>query len=423
MTRHKSKGLKALAAVNLKKSETGAHEVFRKFGQSLPVKISKVDLPTKPRFPYVRFSDWLTYLVEHDEMQHLTGTANLSDMQRSLSVFWERYRCCHPDHEVYHRDIPCEMVIPVAWHGDEGRGHKKKQIMILSTHGVLGKGSRGDDTSDRLRLNMLGNTFLSHFLFSVMPINLYQDSPESFFKMLEIQAEEFKTLFNHGIVIRGQRYYVACLGCKGDAPWLAKSGRFDRAFTRRPTRATARNPCQGICHQCLAGKEDWECDVPFEELGSAFPAWLNTMGVLKAFTAPSPLLEIPFDHGGNDHGEGFWKFDLFHNWHLGLGKNFISSAVCVIMELLMPMSLDETWQFLTRDFLDYCSRCHESPYHKKLSGSLFGVECSFKDCPEGGWSKGDFTRLLHRWFEDFCSRKVIGHTQDPFYLKCVAWSR
>ena len=278
MTRHKSKGLKALAAVNLKKSETGAHEVFRKFGQSLPVKITKVDLPTKARFPYVRFSDWLTYLVEQDEMHHLTGAADLSEMQKSLSLFWERYRYCHPDHEIYHRDIPREMVIPVAWHGDEGRGHKKKQIMILSTHGLLGKGSRGDDTSERLKLNMLGNTFLSHFLFSVMPIGLYQDSPESFYKMLEIQAEEFKILFNHGIMIRGQRYYVACLGCKGDAPWLAKSGRFERAFTRRPTRATACKPCQGICHQCLAGKEDWEVDVPFEELGSASPAWLRTMG-------------------------------------------------------------------------------------------------------------------------------------------------
>ena len=418
VTRVDSKGLRALSGVNLKKSENGAHEVFRKFGQSIPVKISRVDLPSKRNYPSVKFGDWLTYLVEQDDMQNLVGVKTIAQMQSRLSTFWQKYRAVHPTHEIFFRQMPLNMTIPVLFHGDEGRGHKKKQVLILSTHGFLGKGSsKRPSDDDCLDLNHISNSILTHFLCGILPISLYNESPESFYRILEIQSEEFQTLFDEGIMIMGRRYYVACMGVKGDAPWLQKSGRFERAFTRRPTRAKSKKAAEGICHRCCAGKEDWVKAVPFEEYGALCPAWLDTMGVLKPYNEPSPMLRIPYEHG-EQFGEDFWKFDIFHNFHLGIGKSFISSAVCMVMEL-MTCSIAEAFERLTADFLSYCSQHHETPYHRKLSASLFGVEQSFKDCPEGGWSKGDFTRLLFQWFGDYCSRMVIGRTQDQLYLQCV----
>ena len=73
LSRYPSKGMKALAAVQLKKSESGAHRVFREFGQSVPVKISRVDLPTKMQYPYIKFSSWLRYLVTYDFLDQLVG--------------------------------------------------------------------------------------------------------------------------------------------------------------------------------------------------------------------------------------------------------------------------------------------------------------------------------------------------------------
>ena len=422
MTRNKSKGLRALSKIGLTHSETGAHRVFRKFGQTLDVAISKVDLPTKKQFPYVPFSEWLRFVVQNDQLEYLVGVNDVGDMQKRLKLFWTRYKAIYPGHEIFHREqcgqIQCNMCIPVLHHGDEGRGLKKKQIMILSIHGAIGKGSHHSRVDDPLQLNLMGNTFLTHYLFCAMPIYLYNECPDAFITMLDIQAKDFVNLFQDGLLINNRRFYVCCLGVKGDAPYLTKSGQMDRSFTRRPTRPSSKKPAEGLCHLCCAGKEDWEFPVPFEEYGALQPAWLSTVGVVKPWTTPSPLLQIPFLHGCQS--ETFFHFDLFHNFHSGMGKYFISSAVCVCMELIQK-SIDGAFEFLSEDFMDYCRRNKQSPYHKKLTKTLFGVEGSFKDCPDAGWSKGDFTRLLCQWFGDYCQRHIVGQTLDPLYLKCVAF--
>lgn len=427
VTRVKSRGMTMLRKVHLKRSESGAHHVFRKCGQSLEVKISKTDLPSKAGFPYVAFSDWLRYAVEYDQLEQVVGVRDVSAMRKVLATFWQRYQQIHPTHAIYQRgpEFPVDMTLPVLVHGDEGRGLKKKQVMILSTHGLLGKGSHqsnhlhpaNDLSADPLRMNYVGNTMLTHFLFAVMPVQLYNETPEAFYQMLDIQAREFAHLFEEGLDIRGTRFYVSCLGVKGDAPYLAKAGMFNRSFLRRPTRATSKKACSGVCHLCMAGKEDVDFPVPFEEYGTENPAWLGTVGLLTPYDAPSPLLQIPFDRAGTT--ETLFRYDLFHNWHSGMGKYFAASAICICLELI-DASIDQAFEQITADFKEYCARKKECPYHKKLTKSLFGVEQGFRDCPDAGWSKGDFTRLILQWFGNYCERHVVGHTSDDLYLKCVA---
>ena len=428
VTRVRSKGLQALAKVKLKKSEEGSHKVFQQFGQSMSVKISKIDLPTKSGMPHILFRDWLKELVENDDLDLLVGTKDVGEMERRLSIFWSRYEQVHPEHKIYSRAragvLQLSRCIPVLFHGDEGRSVKKKQLMVLSSHGCLGKGSRPSShldglsgtSADPLKLNMLGSTMRTHFPLCVLPIQLYSQCEAAFHQMLEVQARDFKSLFLEGVAIRDKHYYVCCLGVKGDAPFLAKAGRFNRSFTRRPTRAQSKKPCTGICHQCSAGDESRIPAMPFEEYGVERPFWLQSEGEVAAYTTPSALLAIPYDDGD---GSAMFKWDLFHNVHLGIGKYYASSAVCTILELV-PQSLQQAFQTLTEDFRTYCSEHRESPYHKRLTSSLFGVEASFQDCPDAGWSKGDFTRLILCWFEDYCARNVVGNTQDPLYLKCVS---
>ena len=145
-------------------------------------------------------------------------------------------------------------------------------------------------------------------------------------------------------------------------------------------------------------------------LFSVCPEWLDTMGVVKGYQ------------------EGFYKFCIFHNRHLGIGKRLCQLS-CIVMEL--PGTTREAFETFSQDFLSYCAANHESPYHKKLSASLFGVEQSFQDCPEGGWSKGDFTRLQLQWFGDFfvpgrwlgtpkshytCSALLVNHHKSRLYF-------
>lgn len=432
MTRNPSKGLRKLAQIPLTKSEIGSHKVFREHGQSLPVPISRCDLVSKSRFPYVKFGDWFKYIIEFDLLENLVGTNDLADMQCNLTLFWQRFKASHPDHKMYDpagvgAPQNHSMTIPVVVHGDEGRGRKKKQLMVLSCMGVLGKGSsrhnksKDADVERPLFLNMLGNSSTTHFLHSVMPIGLYNATPDAYFQVLNLQAEEFTNLFTSGVQVQGRTYYIACVGCKGDAPYLAKSGQFTRNFARKPTSSKSKKPAEGICHQCLAGKEGMGYPVPFEEIGVENPMWLRTMYVLSGAPPDSPYMKIPFERDGTPGSfEKFFRFDLFHNVHLGVGKAFISSAVCMVLELLVGYTIGGAFDKLTDDFKDYCQRVKKTPYHKKLTSTLFGVNQSFKDCPAGGWNKGDHTTLLIRWFQDYCERHVVGHTADPVYLLCVS---
>lgn len=431
MTRNPSKGLQRLAAVPLKKSETGAHQTFKAFGQSLDLKISRVDLVSKSRFPYVSLSDWLKYVVENDSLEQIVGVKDLQDMQPLLTTFWSRFRFSHPHHKMYD---PLEsgapqhhsMTIPIVMHGDEGRGRKKKQIMILSWMGLLGRGSSrcsgsgsSGDPEPVCSLNLLGSTWLTHFLHSVLPVGLYSNQPEALDEVFALQARELATLFYDGVEIGGRVFYVACVGVKGDVPFLTKCGGFIRSYTRKPTAKSSRKAGVGICHLCCAGKEDFEYPVPFEELGVEHPSWLSTVGLEKPYSSDPPYALVPFERDGTDVGK-LYRFDIFHNLHLGLGKSFVSSAVCMVLELCQGMSIGAAFGKLSEDFRRYCVRNSESPYHKTLKASLFGVHTGFKECPDGAWSKGDYTRLLLEWFGDYCSREVGGRTDDPVYLLCVS---
>ena len=427
--RNPSKGWKALGKINTKKSEAGAHKVFRDYGQSLEVKISRINLDSKQNFPYVRFGDWMKYIVSNDDLDCLVGVKDVKLMQKVLTVFWDRYQAVHPTHPIYgmasRGELCLSKTIPTLLHGDEGRGQKKKQILILSSHGALGRSTQkaeklvesNGEQDNPLCLNFRGNTMKTHFLHAAMPICLYNETPSSFNQMLQVIADEFHELLTQGIEIQGKKFWVCCLGCKGDAPFLMKSGSFERSYTRRPTRKASKKAASGICHLCLAGKEDHDFPVPFEQIGSIQPAWLSTVAAVKPFQSPSPLLKIPFDVR-DGYESSFWHFDIFHNFHLGVGKAFISSAVTIIMEVI-PGTIGGTFQLLTDDFRDYCQKVRETPYHRKLSASLFGVEQSFQDFPEAAWSKGDFTRLVHQWFEDFCRREIVGIVADPLCILCV----
>lgn len=419
-TRVKSKGIQKLGHVKLKRSEAGAHYVFKQFGQSMDIRISKTKIPTMEQFPYVKFSDWLHFLLENDQLEHLVGVKDVKEMKYILGLFWEKFRACHPNHVIFSRGdgVPLNMVIPVLYHGDEGRGLKKRQVMVLSTHGMLGLGSKhtSKKSEDPLKLNYIGNTWTNHYIQCCMPIALYGEQPEALFHMLDLQAKEFSKLFWEGLLYGNSKFYICCIAIKGDSPFISKAGQFNRAFTRRPTRASSKTPCQGVCHLCMAGCEDFAYPVPFEQYGDEFPAWLDTMGLVKPYTTASPLLQIPFHRGGTT--EALFQFDLFHNWHQGVGKNFASSAIAVCLELI-DETIPRAFEEITEDFKSYCLKKKESPYHKKITVSLLGLEAGFKSCPDASWSKGDFTRLISQWFDDFCKRRVVGKLVDPLYTKCV----
>ena len=67
----------------------------------------------------------------------LLGGYNLDDERkfRQLFVqFWHRFRFCRPDLDLYKQEFAHDLslCIPVAYHGDEGRGKMKRPLMVLA---------------------------------------------------------------------------------------------------------------------------------------------------------------------------------------------------------------------------------------------------------------------------------------------------
>lgn len=436
VTRAKTKGLRALANVSLKGSESGAHRVFKEFGQSSPVKISRIDLPTKKRFPFLKCSDWLRYLAASDRLDLVVGVKDIGEMQPLLLQFWDRYFDYAPSHEIYERHnaglLDCSKTIPLLHHGDEGRGYKKQQVMIASTHGLLGNGCRltnPDELSpssigaldDPMKLNMVGNTFLTHFIHFLMPVAFYKDHPEAFYTLLEELAKDYTDLFNAGFKTgyKDERLWACVIACKGDSPYTVKAGRFERSFYHRPLRARSQKPGVGVCHVCLAGKEDHIPRVEYEEFGSQ-PSWLQTQFLLAPWVDPSPLLSLPREIE-NPNGEKFFQFDLFHNFHLGCGKYFASSGLVLFaQEVIQGPNIDDRFASLTKEFLDFCKRKKLFPYYKKLGKEMFGITQNHKACPTGGWPKGSQTTIMCLFLEELCHEYISGRNQDEMFSKIVA---
>ena len=111
-------------------------------------------------FPVILPSSWLRYSL------HVGGEAFLGghplDAEDAycnmLADFWQNYAAINPECAVFKRpDYSREFasrLIPMAVHGDEGRGKAKHPIMILSVQPVIGpKGPDFVNTSGYLAAN------------------------------------------------------------------------------------------------------------------------------------------------------------------------------------------------------------------------------------------------------------------------------
>ena len=361
--------------------------------------------------PYLRMTDWLRYLLREDKLEYLTGEKNKMSREAMLLEFWERYAELNPTHPIFEEALEGRLnlheAIPVLHHGDEGRGFKRSGVLIVSTHGMLGRGSHKGVTKSRLGklsaddplcLNMIGHSLTRQFVHSVMPAAMYKDNPENFHAVLDLYAKEMRDLFLEGVSHGTEKVHLVCLNAKGDNVYLAKAGNMERCFTRGPKSASSKKKAPGVCWMCLAGKEDHTFPVPYEDL-SLNPAWAQTLNSIPAWTEPGSLLQIP--HSPDLETE-FYQVDLFHAFHLGCGKYLFSSAIATLLQSdrIHGLSLPAKLATLSADLKDFCRRKHESPFITAFTVENLHLKSS-KETPAAGWSKAHTTSVVMKWLEDF----------------------
>lgn len=433
--------MRGFARVQLKDAERGCHKIFDKEGLLADVKVDYlVDLgehKTLKQFPFVKMSSWVKYLLQTDRLhRQLVGAPSWACMQKILASFWERFKVQYPTHFVFGLfDDGCMLpscTIPLMSHSDEGRSFKHNPLFILSTAGALGRGTRSYLKEGKHRaplkrnqmgMNFVGKSWATQFMqFSLLRLVKDQE-PEVFNQLIQMYGRDMQLLWEKGIWSEDGQRHVWCihLYTKGDLPALKVMGGLKRSFSNVPRGPASKKACTGVCHLCLAGQERDDARSalahPYEDLGQG-ASWTTTQGaVLPWEETPLVLKDMPVMD--QKLMVQFFATDLWHNFHLGIGKHFTASAFVAIVEsdlaCLPRGKVELKFEFLTSEYKAYFRKVGISPYVPDISRESMSFPASTAS-PVGRWSKGAATSQFMLFLAEFSKLHIYGKTSDPLLL-------
>eukprot|EP00438_Fugacium_kawagutii_P031449 Skav200325 [mRNA] locus=scaffold1760:150800:168374:- [translate_table: standard] len=403
----KSKGLVELSKAS---GERGVHRVVKKFQVTLPVEIS--DLPKRRGirftgdFKAITLRAWCKFILEHNLWHALVGLHKPDDARERaiLLEFWKRFEVMKPHHQLWQEfsqyNIDRSRCCPVLLHGDEGRGKKRSGFLVVAYHSYIGFGTAASKERKkhrpyaRMGLNYTESTYMTRMLTAVLP-KMYKDEV-AFETIMEFVKDCALDVLRNGVLSpHGPTHHMAVLHCSGDWAFLVKAGKLTRSFSCVEKRPRGINSIpRGICHMCKAG----QLNLPFEDFGRN-PIWEPTMFEAgdSPFTARPVLLGIPHEPSAEP---GFFAYDLWHAFHLGLGKTFTASALALISDRMHSSNVDGRFAELTLVFLQWCDETRTTPFLTTVTKDSIGWQ-DRNQYPNGMWSKGHvttcFMRFLAHW--------------------------
>ena len=432
-----SRGLKRVAECSLSNAERDTNRLLtKKFKLSLPIPLHEIGVPeSHVRFPVLHLRDWAQYLLDNNLWHTLCGLRS-PDLDRErviLAGFWSEYKRIHPTHPVFHLGLSLEDCVPMVFHGDEGRGRRRQGWLVTNYHSILGRGIQAALDKDalekrprnyvKLRCNYVGHSLTNRFCHAVLPKVMYSDSESNVMgTVLDDAASEALFMAREGVWDEktGRRGYMVVLNVVGDWGWLHKSGGLCRTYNnmekagakakekpKAKPKAKAKAPKDpvGICHLCRAGQKMF----PFEEIFSRKPAWLATMFVQDPWLTPPSLARL--DHPPGE-AAAIFAFDIFHAFHLGVGKAHVSSCIAALSDVTEGSNIDLRFEALNRDWKAFKA----GVYQPKLTPEFLGWSTR-SEFPNGSWHRGQLTTDLMLFLESkFQSMDV---TSDELLLKAA----
>lgn len=127
--------------------ENAARHAWRKFkklkyGWTIPISSLVYPLDDCEEVldvPYINPVDTVKYLMQHQPSVLIGGLVEERDRIQHLEALWTAYKDFHPQHPVYSEHAGnLSRVVPLCWHGDEGRGKKRGHTIAISIEAVIG---------------------------------------------------------------------------------------------------------------------------------------------------------------------------------------------------------------------------------------------------------------------------------------------
>lgn len=116
----------------------------------------------------------------------------------------------------------------------------------------------------------------------------------------------------------------------------------------------------------------------------------------------SALTRLLLHDGGFNSKQRFHVLDVWHSFHLGIGKSWVASGAMMLQQLIPLPTVDERIAEMSRGYRLFCSRNHISPVINKLDIFSFGGRGNVER--NGAWNKACVTSNLMLYLEDFCQQ-------------------
>ena len=394
----------ALARCSLPNSERDVQRLAKKFQLCIDIPMSEMTVGGK-KMPFLKMSDWARFLADRNLLYRLCGldSPNPERFRGVWRKFWKRYQSINGGHEVFEKEragVDLGNVVGLMLHGDEGRSQKKGAMLVVSAHSVLGFGVRSSPLSKQDRypqnLNYCESTWCTRFLLATVPRAAYADEDDLMQDILLHVSTDLLELYERGITtMDGEQVYFCPVSLMGDWPFIAKAGMLTRSFMNISKHSKANSASKGICHMCQADCPNWI----WEDFESRVPPWLPSMNTLNPFKDDPALFMLPMDPADRTK---YFAWDLFHCWHIGAGKKLMATAFCLLaFSDVYQGSVDTRIAATSSDFIAWCRSNKQRAYLRKISKEMLSYESS-NSYPSGGWSKGQTTTVLTKWFIETC---------------------
>ena len=264
--------------------------------------------------------------------------------------------------------------------------------MVIQFQPILGLGTRKSHLLSQCgsqNVNLRGHSFMTRFLIGVMPKAMYRNSPETFDVFLTKAMQDFEKLYFQGLDVGCGTLRFVVLGLKGDLPFLSKAGHLTRTFMhiRKGPAGPKSKALTGCCWKCSAGS----AAICFEDL-SRNPDWIHTCGPNN--TLPWDVIPPWFDHVPHvpsDKGS-FFKLDVLHIYHLGIGRDFGASALTCLLGLFEG-SIPDKLASMNLQLKRFLKATRKQVHFKLLTRDLLGYT-SESVYPSGHWNKAFDTPVL-----------------------------
>ncbi|CAK8996477.1 unnamed protein product [Durusdinium trenchii] len=283
--------VRGLSKLKANDAEDRLHPLLAKHNLSLPIDLTPLSGDLLEGYPRLKPLHFLEYMAANGYLNRLLGGKQVAEARPMLEEFWRRFEVYHPDFGLFlvdDPDVELGLCIPVFAHADGGRGYKKSEFMVFNWSSVCGSGTAGGNKKDHsfrmlkrgkkeAQINLLGHSYGTHYMYSVMPAAWHKDD-SCFQAMMTEFGKDLHECFETGVLHQGLRLRLVVLGLKADLKLQARAGRFTRWYStcrKGPLDPTNLKQSPGLCcWLCPAG----DVQFPFEEIHTDSPKWFEAIG-------------------------------------------------------------------------------------------------------------------------------------------------